>query len=53
MMKRRTFLAGGVAAVGGLAGGPALLDRRDDRQVRELGANAVPGAPGGGSGSSG
>jgi peptidoglycan-N-acetylglucosamine deacetylase len=46
MMKRRTFLAGGVAAVGGLAGGPALLDRRDDRQVRELGANAVPGAPG-------
>jgi peptidoglycan-N-acetylglucosamine deacetylase len=46
MMKRRTFLAGGVAAVGGLAGGPALLDRRDDRQVRELGANAVPGTPG-------
>lgn len=46
MMKRRAFLAGGVAAVGGLAGGPALLDRRDDRQVRELGANAVPGAPG-------
>lgn len=46
MMKRRTFLAGGVAAVGGLAGGPAVLDRRDDRQVRELGANAVPGAPG-------
>lgn len=46
MMKRRAFLAGGVAAVGGLAGGPAVLDRRDDRQVRELGANAVPGAPG-------
>jgi peptidoglycan/xylan/chitin deacetylase (PgdA/CDA1 family) len=46
MTKRRTFLAGGVAAVGGLAGGPALLDRRDDRQGRELTAAAVPGAPG-------
>ena len=42
MMKRRTFLAGGVAAVGGLTGGPALLDRRDDRQGRELTAAAVP-----------
>jgi peptidoglycan/xylan/chitin deacetylase (PgdA/CDA1 family) len=46
MTKRRTFLAGGVAVVGGLAGGPALLDRRDDRQGRELTAAAVPGAPG-------
>jgi peptidoglycan-N-acetylglucosamine deacetylase len=46
MMKRRTFLAGGVAAVGGLAGGPALLGRRDDRQGRELNASAVPGEPG-------
>jgi peptidoglycan-N-acetylglucosamine deacetylase len=46
MMKRRTFLAGGVAAVGGLTGGPALLDRRDDRQGRELTAAAVPGAAG-------
>ena len=46
MMKRRTFLAGGVAAVGALAGGPALLDRRDDRQGRELNASAVPGEPG-------
>ena len=46
MMKRRTFLASGVAAVGGLTGGPALLDRRDDRQGRELTAAAVPGAAG-------
>jgi peptidoglycan/xylan/chitin deacetylase (PgdA/CDA1 family) len=46
MTKRRAFLACGMAAVGGLAGGPALLDRRDDRQRRELTAAAVPGAPG-------
>jgi peptidoglycan/xylan/chitin deacetylase (PgdA/CDA1 family) len=45
-MRRRAFLAGGVAAVGGLVGGPALLDRREDRQVRELSAAAVPAAPG-------
>ena len=45
-MKRRAFLGGGVAAVAGLAGGPALLDRRGERQVRELSASAVPAAPG-------
>ena len=42
-MRRRAFLGGGVAAVAGLAGGPALLDRRGERQVRELSASAVPG----------
>jgi peptidoglycan/xylan/chitin deacetylase (PgdA/CDA1 family) len=45
-MRRRAFLGGGAAAVAGLAGGPALLDRRDERQVRELEASAVPGGPG-------
>ena len=45
-MKRRLFLSGGVAAVAGLAGGPVALDWRDQRQVRELGASAVPAAPG-------
>jgi peptidoglycan-N-acetylglucosamine deacetylase len=45
-MKRRGFLAGGVAGVAGLAGGAALLDRRGQRQVRELSACAVPAAPG-------
>jgi len=45
-MKRRVFLGGGVAAVAGLAGGPAILDRRGERQVRELSASAVPAAPG-------
>src|SRR5512133_1502909 len=45
-MKRREVLAGGVAAVAGLAGGPALLGGRDERQVRELSAPAVPAAPG-------
>ena len=45
VMKRRAFLGGGVAAVAGLAGGPALLDRRGERQVRELSASAAP-APG-------
>jgi peptidoglycan/xylan/chitin deacetylase (PgdA/CDA1 family) len=40
-MRRRAFLAGGGAAVAGLAGGPALLDRRDDREVRELSASAA------------
>ena len=45
-MRRRAFLGGGVAAVAGLAGGPALLDRRGERQVRELSASAVPAAPG-------
>jgi peptidoglycan-N-acetylglucosamine deacetylase len=44
-MKRRAFLGGGAAAVAGLAGGPALLDRRGERQVRELSASAAP-APG-------
>lgn len=44
-MKRRAFLGGGVAAMAGLAGGPALLDRRGERQVRELSASAAP-APG-------
>jgi peptidoglycan/xylan/chitin deacetylase (PgdA/CDA1 family) len=41
-MKRRAFLGGGVAAMAGLAGGPALLDRRGERQVRELSASAAP-----------
>jgi peptidoglycan/xylan/chitin deacetylase (PgdA/CDA1 family) len=45
-MRRRAFLAGGGAAVAGLAGGPALLDWRDERQVREHSAAAVPAAPG-------
>jgi peptidoglycan-N-acetylglucosamine deacetylase len=45
-MRRRAFLGGGAAAVAGLAGGRALLDRHDDRQVRELTASAVPAAPG-------
>jgi peptidoglycan/xylan/chitin deacetylase (PgdA/CDA1 family) len=45
-MKRRAFLGGGVAAVAGLAGGPVALDWRDQRQVRELSASAVPAAPG-------
>ena len=45
-MKRRAFLAGGGAAVAGLASGPALLDWRDERLVRELNASAVPAAPG-------
>jgi peptidoglycan/xylan/chitin deacetylase (PgdA/CDA1 family) len=45
-MRRRAFLGGGAAAVAGLAGGPALLDRRDERQARELNASAVPAAPG-------
>jgi peptidoglycan-N-acetylglucosamine deacetylase len=45
-MRRRAFLGGGVAAVAGLAGGPALLDRRGERRVRELSASAVPAAPG-------
>ncbi|HKO85991.1 MAG TPA: polysaccharide deacetylase family protein [Actinomycetota bacterium] len=45
-MKRRVFLGGGVAAVAGLAGGPALLDRRGERQVRELNASAVPAVAG-------
>jgi peptidoglycan-N-acetylglucosamine deacetylase len=40
-MRRRAFLAGGGAAVAGLAGGPALLDWRDERQVRELSASAA------------
>lgn len=44
-MRRRVFLGGGAAAVAGLAGGPALLDRRGERQVRELSAAAVPAAP--------
>jgi peptidoglycan-N-acetylglucosamine deacetylase len=42
-MNRRAFLGGGAAAVAGLAGGPVLLDRRGERQVRELSASAVPG----------
>ncbi|HKQ02418.1 MAG TPA: polysaccharide deacetylase family protein [Actinomycetes bacterium] len=45
-MRRRAFLGGGAAALAGLAGGPALLDRRGERQVRELSASAVPVAPG-------
>ena len=45
-MRRRVFLGGWVAAVAGLASGPTLLDRRDERQVRELDASAVPGGPG-------
>lgn len=45
-MKRRAFLVGGVAAVAGLGGGPTLLGRRDERQVRELSAAAVPAVPG-------
>jgi peptidoglycan-N-acetylglucosamine deacetylase len=45
-MKRRALLAGGAAAVAGLAGGPAMLDRRGERQVRELSASAVPAVPG-------
>jgi hypothetical protein len=44
--KRRAFLSGGAAAVAGLAGGPALLDWRGERQGRELSASAVPAAPG-------
>jgi peptidoglycan-N-acetylglucosamine deacetylase len=44
-MRRRAFLGGGAAAVAGLAGGPAFLDRRGERQVRELSASAAP-APG-------
>jgi peptidoglycan-N-acetylglucosamine deacetylase len=44
-MKRRAFLAGGGAAVAGLASGPALLDWRDERLVRERNASAVPAAP--------
>jgi peptidoglycan/xylan/chitin deacetylase (PgdA/CDA1 family) len=43
VMNRRAFLGGGAAAVAGLAGGPVLLDRRGERQVRELSASAVPG----------
>jgi Polysaccharide deacetylase len=35
-----------VAAVAGLGGGPTLLGRRDERQVRELSAAAFPAAPG-------
>jgi peptidoglycan/xylan/chitin deacetylase (PgdA/CDA1 family) len=45
IMKRRASGWRG-AAVAGLSGGPALLDRREDRQVREDGASAVPAAPG-------
>jgi peptidoglycan-N-acetylglucosamine deacetylase len=45
-MRRRDFLAGGVATVAGLAGGPAVLDWRNDRRGRELSASAVAPAPG-------
>ena len=45
-MKRRAFLGGGAAAVAGLAGGPALLDRRNERQVRELSTSAASAAGG-------
>ncbi len=45
-MKRRLFLTGGAAGVAGLTGGMAFqLDRRDQHQVRELSACAVPSAP--------
>jgi hypothetical protein len=52
-MRRRAFLGGGAAAVAGLAGGPALLDRRDERQGRELDASAVLGHRANGSGNCG
>ena len=46
-MKRRVFLGGGVAAaVAGLTGGPAALEWRDDRQVRELSSSAASAAGG-------
>jgi peptidoglycan/xylan/chitin deacetylase (PgdA/CDA1 family) len=44
-MKRRGFLAGGVAGVAGLTGGAALMDRRDQRHAREVSACAVLAAP--------
>jgi peptidoglycan-N-acetylglucosamine deacetylase len=40
-MRRRAFLGGGAAAVAGLAGGPAALEWRDDRQARELSTSAA------------
>jgi peptidoglycan-N-acetylglucosamine deacetylase len=45
-VERRSFLVGGAAGVAGLAGGTAFqLDRRDQQEVREFSASAVPAPP--------